>query len=270
MTVTWREGPDLVPARPGAAGYLRAALRGVPLLLLLGLGLGVKMLLRVVEKPLYHPRRPVTPWITVLVCRGALRLLGFRLRVSGRPIRGAGAMVANHSSWLDILVLNARTPVVFVSKAEVAGWPGIGLLARVTGTLFIRRESRSEAARQARAVAERLANNETLLFFPEGTSTDGRRVLPFKPALFAGLLAPGLPEGLAMQPVTLSWEAPEGEDPRFYAWWGGMEFGPHALAVLAAGRLGRLRITYHPPIPVAGRDRKSLATQAEALVRSAL
>lgn len=270
MSVTWREGPDLVPARPGAGGYLRACLRGVPLLLLLGVGLGLKMLLRAVEKPLCHPRRPVTPWITVLVCRSALRLLGVRLRILGQPMRGAGAMVANHSSWLDIFALNAQRPVVFVSKAEVAGWPGIGPLARATGTLFIRRESRGEAAQQARAVAERLGNGETLAFFPEGTSTDGRRVLPFKPALFAGLLAPGLADELAVQPVTLSWEAPEGEDPRFYAWWGGMEFGPHALAVLAARRPGRVRITYHPPIPVPGRDRKSLAAEAEAAVRSAL
>jgi 1-acyl-sn-glycerol-3-phosphate acyltransferase len=182
----------------------------------------------------------------------------------------AGAMVANHSTWLDIFALNAQAPVVLASKAEVARWPGIGLLARATGTLFIRRESRSEVKEQALAVTERLLAGETLLFFPEGTSTDGQRVLTFKPALFAGLLAPGLPDSLCVQPVTLSWEAPRGEDPRFYAWWGGMEFGPHALAVLAARRPGAVRITFHPPIAVDGRDRKSLAAQAEAAVRSAL
>jgi 1-acyl-sn-glycerol-3-phosphate acyltransferase len=270
VRLTWREEPDPVLAPPGPAGLVRAIARGVPLLLLLVLGLAVKMLLRLVERPLCHPRRPVTPWITVLVCRCALRLLGVQVYRKGRPTTAPGALVANHSTWLDIFALNAQAPVVFVSKAEVARWPGIGLLARSTGTLFIRRESRSEVTEQAQAVTERLSAGETLLFFPEGTSTDGKRVLLFKPALFAGLLAPGLPDGLGVQPVTLAWQAPGGEDPRFYAWWGDMEFGPHALAVLAARRPGSVRITFHPPIPVSGRDRKSLAADAEAAVRSAL
>ena len=179
-------------------------------------------------------------------------------------------MVANHSSWLDILALNAQRPMVFVAKAEVAGWRGIGLLARATGTLFIRRESRGEVAEQARAFAERVSAGETLMFFPEGTSTDGLRVLPFKSALFSGLLAPELPANLFVQPVTLSWKPPDGEDSRFYAWWGGMEFGPHALAVLAARRTGGVTIRFHPPVAVSGRDRKSLAAETEATVRSAL
>lgn len=270
MSITWRDGPDLVPARPDTFGWARVAARGVPVLLLLAFGLTLKLSLRPVESCLWPSRRPFTPWITVMACRGTMRLLGLRSEVIGRPLRKAGAMVANHSSWLDIFALNAQARVVFVSKAEVAGWPGIGLLARATGTLFIRRDARTEAAEQARAVSERLGHGEMLMFFPEGTSTDGRRVLPFKPALFAGLLSPGLPEGLSIQPVTLSWEAPQGEDPRFYAWWGGMDFGPHVLAVLATRRPGRVRIVFHPPIPVEGRDRKSLAVQAEAAVRAAL
>lgn len=270
MSLTWREGPEPAQAPLGAGGCLRAALRGVPLILLLALGLGAKLFLRILERPLCHPRRPVSPWVTVLVCRAALRILGLRARIEGTPLHGPGGIVANHSSWLDIFALNSASRVVFVSKAEVAAWPGIGLLARATGTLFVRREARHQAAEQAREVARRLASGETLLLFPEGTSTDGRRVLPFKPSLFAGFLAPDLPDGLAVQPVTLRWEGPAGEDPRFYSWWGDMAFGPHALTVLAARRSGRVRITYHAPIPVAGRDRKALAAEAEAAVRSAL
>ena len=249
---------------------MRAGLRGVALVLLLLIGLAFKMLVRAVERLLCHPRQPASPWITVAVCRGALRILGLRWEVRGQPMLGRGAMVANHSSWLDIFVLNAQAPVVFVSKAEVATWPGIGLLARATDTLFIRREARQKAAMQAAAVSARLRAGQTLLFFPEGTSSDNRRLLPFKSALFAGLLAPGLPGGLRVQPVTVYYEAPRGEDPRFYAWWGEMEFGPHALAVLAAARGGRVRVTFHRLIPVEGRNRKSLATEAEAAVRAAL
>jgi 1-acyl-sn-glycerol-3-phosphate acyltransferase len=71
-------------------------------------------------------------------------------------------------------------------------------------------------------------------------------------------------------PVTLAWEAPAGEDPRFYAWYGAADLGPHLLAVLAARRSGVVRITWHAPISAAGRDRKSLAAEAEAAVRAAL
>jgi 1-acyl-sn-glycerol-3-phosphate acyltransferase len=270
MSLTWQGESDMALPRPGAAGWARAVRRAVPLVLLLVAGVAVKGAIRLVERPLCGERRPVSPWVTVLVCRGALRIIGLRAEVAGRPMRSGGAMVANHSSWLDIFALNAQAPVVFVSKAEVARWPGIGLLARITGTLFIRREARAEAAAQARALAGRLRTGQVLLFFPEGTSTDGRRVLPFKPALFAGLLDPALPEGLRVQPVTLAWRAPEGEDPRFYGWWGGAHFGEHALAVLAARRQGGVRVTFHAPIPVAGRDRKALAAEAEAAVRGAL
>ncbi|TNC72051.1 1-acyl-sn-glycerol-3-phosphate acyltransferase [Rubellimicrobium roseum] len=263
--MTWRDGPDLVPARPGAVGWALVLLRGGPLVTVLALGLGLKLLVRAVERPLAGARRPLSPWITVAVCRIAMRILGLRVEARGRPMQGPGALVANHSSWLDILVLNAQAPVVFVSKAEVAGWPGIGLLARATGTVFIRREARGEVAAQAQTLAERIGQGARLALFPEGTSTDNRRVLPFRPALFAGLMA-----GPAVQPVTLRYEAPEGEDPRFFAWYGGMDLGPHALAVLAARRGGRVKVTFHPPIPVAGRDRKTLAAEAEASVRSAL
>lgn len=270
MSLTWQGEAPMAPTRPGPAGWTRAALRGLLLLLLLTAGVAVKAAIRLPERPLCGLRRPVSPWVTVLVCRAALRLLGLRADKVGRPIRHGGAMVANHVSWLDIFALNAQGPMVFVSKAEVARWPGIGLLARITGTLFIRREARGEAAAQARALTRKLQSGQVLLFFPEGTSTDGQRVLPFKPALFAALLDPALPPGFCLQPVTLDWRAPPGEDPRFYGWWGGASFGRHALTVLAARRQGGVRVTFHPPIPVAGHDRKTLAARAEAAVRSAL
>jgi lyso-ornithine lipid O-acyltransferase len=259
----------LPPVPPTPIGVLRAVLRGVPLLLLIAGGLGLMLLLRLVERPLCHPRRPVTPAITVAVCRGTLGLLGLRVERIGTLDPLGGAIVANHSSWLDIFVLNAMGPVRFVAKSEVAGWAGIGWLARATGTLFIRRERRGETAAQVAAMAERLRAGERLVFFPEGTSTDGLRVLPFKPTLFAGLLDPALPSGLMVQPVTLSWRAPKGEDPRFYGWWGGVEFLPSFLAILMRPG-GSVRITCHAALPVAGQDRKALARETEALVRSAL
>jgi 1-acyl-sn-glycerol-3-phosphate acyltransferase len=270
MSLTWRGGEEIAPVRPAGFGWVRVLGRATVLLALLSAGLAIMLVARIVEAPICRGRRPATPWITVIVCRAALRILGLRVSVNGLASETPGVVVANHSSWLDIFALNAQRPVVFLAKAEVAGWPGIGWLARATGTLFVRREARGEVAEQARAVGERLRAGERLLFFPEGTSTDNRQVLPFRTALFEGLLAPGSPAGLSVQPVTLCWEAPPGEDPRFYAWYGAADLLPHALAVLSARRQGGVRITWHPPIAVAGQDRKRLARAAEAAVRSAL
>lgn len=258
------------PVRIGPAGWLRALLRAVPLAVMVFGGLAVLLLARLVERPLFGLNRPVTPWITVGVCRAALVILGLRYARQGRPMAGRGAIVANHVSWLDIFVLNAAAPIYFVAKAEVAGWPGIGWLARATGTVFIRRDPR-EAGAQALLFEARLRAGHRLAFFPEGTSTDGIRVLPFKPTLFAAFFAHGLAEALSVQPVTLVYRGPAGGDPRAYGWWGEMSFGAHLLSVLAAPRQGRVTAVYHAALPVADfPGRKELSRKAEETVRAAL
>ena len=118
---------------------------------------------------------------------------------------------------------------------------------------------------------DRLAAGHKLLFFPEGTSTDGQQVLPFKPALFAAFFDPSLRDTLQMQAVTVNYQAPKGADPRFYGWWGDMDFGPHLLATLAAARQGGVQVIYHPPVRVADfADRKALAKAMEKQVREGL
>ncbi|MEQ8341514.1 MAG: lysophospholipid acyltransferase family protein [Marinovum algicola] len=271
MTPTWTDETPAPPlGRPqGLGDWLRVLRRGVPILVLLGLGLALLLLVRLVEWPLFGARRPVSPYITVVVCRGVLRLLGLATRLQGAPMRHHGAFVANHASWLDIFVLNAARDVYFVSKAEVAGWPGIGLLARATGTVFIARDRR-EARAQTELFRTRLMGRHHLLFFPEGTSTDSRRVLPFKPTLFAACFDPALRDALHVQPVTLVYHAPAGTDPRFYGWWGEMGFGAHMLAMLVARRHGSAEVIFHPPLKVADfADRKALARTLEETVRAA-
>jgi len=165
-------------------------------------------------------------------------------------------------------VLNASKRVFFVAKAEVAGWPVIGWLARGTGTLFIRRDRR-EARRQQTLFEERLRAGHHLLFFPEGTSTDGARVLPFKTTLFAAFTTEALRGFLTVQPVSLRYHAPEGEDACFYGWWGDMDFAHGLLKVLAVRRQGWVDVVYHPPLRVADYpDRKALAAACEAAVRT--
>ena len=268
MSATWREGdPMPLPGPRGVAGWWRVIRRGLPAVLVLLLGVALILPLRGIERLFHGRRRPWTGPHVQLVCRLVLACIGIGWRRVGRPMRGPGAVVANHSSWLDILVLNAALPVIFVSKAEVASWPGINILTRVTDTHFVARDPRLAAA-QAEEFAARTRAGHRLLFFPEGTSTDGRRVLPFKPTLFQGFLAPDLPDGLAIQPVSADYRAPDGADPRFYAWWGDMDLGPHLLSVLAAPRQGGVVVTLHPPLAVSGRTRKSLAVKSEELVRA--
>ncbi|SMO58191.1 lysophospholipid acyltransferase family protein [Paracoccus laeviglucosivorans] len=264
----WRSDvpPPPLP-RPGPLGWFLIATRGFGIVSVLLLGVILILPLRWVERLFTGPRRPLTgPWVQG-VCRLCLWIMGLCCHREGQPMHGPGAVVANHSSWLDILVLNAAMPVFFVSKSEVAGWPGINILTRVTNTHFVTRDPKL-ARQQALEFASRTRAGHRLLFFPEGTSTDGRRVLPFKPTLFQGFMDPALPQDLAIQPMSAVYHAPAGEDPRFYGWFGDMGLGPHLLAVLSRRRQGSVTVHLHPPIQVAGETRKTLAAKAEAAVRA--
>jgi len=262
-------GDEPIPSvpRPGVLGWFLVGTRGFGIVSVLMMGVILIMPLRLTERYFTGPRRPLTgPWVQG-VCRLCLWIMGIRWQREGSPMRGPGAIVANHSGWLDILALNAAMPVFFVSKAEVAGWPGINILTRVTNTHFVTRDPRL-ARQQAEEFAMRTRAGHRLLFFPEGTSTDGQRVLPFKPTLFQGFLDPALPADLAIQPMTAVYRAPEGRDPRFYGWFAAMSLGTHLLAVLAQPRQGTVTVRLHPPIPVAGESRKTLSAKAETAVRS--
>ncbi len=270
MSATWESETPPDPVAIGPLGWLLVVFRGTVLIALIAVCLALLLLLRLVEIPIWGQGRPITPFIVQFVCRNAFRILGIGFSSHGTPMRGAGAVVANHSSWLDIFTLNACKRIYFVSKAEVANWPGIGILARATGTVFIERDRR-QARAQTAVFVERLEAGHKLLFFPEGTSTDGLRVLPFKSTLFGAFFADPLRETLMVQPVSVIYHAPEGQPVRFYGWWGDMEFGPHLLKTLSAPQQGRVELVYHTPLKVSEfENRKALAATAEALVRAGL
>ncbi|WP_170330108.1 lysophospholipid acyltransferase family protein [Ruegeria arenilitoris] len=265
----WNSEDEPDPINLDLVGWVLVILRGVPLAILVFGGLIILLAIRLVELPLFGVRRPITPFIAQFVCRNALRLLGIGFRTSGELMQQRGAVVANHTSWLDIFALNARKRVYFVSKAEVATWPGIGWLARATGTVFIERD-RKKAKEQTKVFETRLKAGHKLLFFPEGTSTDGLRVLPFKTTLFAAFFAEELRDFMYVQPVSVIFHAPEGQPDRFYGWWGDMEFGPHLLKTLGARRQGFVELIYHAPAKVSDfENRKALAAHCEDAVRHA-
>ena len=268
MSQRWDNGihPDMPTL--GVADWLRVLARGAVLIVLVFGGLLILLVTRLVERPLYGQHRPVTPHITQFVCRNALRVLGIRLDVTGAPLTGRGPVVANHTSWLDIFTLNAAKRIYFVSKSEVASWPGIGWLARATGTVFIERNPKRAQA-QTEVFRDRLLAGHKLLFFPEGTSTDGQQVLAFKTTLFQSFFAEDLKDEIAVQPVSVHYIAPAGMDVRFYGWWGEMTFGTHLLATLGTARQGGVHVIYHPELKVADfANRKLLAVACEEAVRA--
>jgi len=211
-----------------------------------------------------------------LVCR----LMGARITVLGTPVAGGVLLTANHSGWLDIPILSAVAPVSFVAKQEVNQWPFFGTLARLQRTVFIRRE-RSKALEDRDNIRRRLTDGDALVIFPEGTSADGNRVLPFKSSLLSaaelatGEGADGAQRHAPVQPVSVSYVGlhglPMGRENRpFFAWYGDMDLVSHLWEALGAGPIDVV-VEFHEPLTIdqAG-GRKELAAAAETAVRGGL
>lgn len=247
----------------------RAAWAGLALAACFALFLPLRGIDLIRERLSGRPVAALGPGMVRIWAAQALPTLGLRFVMVGTPMAGGGAFVANHSSWIDIVALQRAAAPFLVSKAEVRAWPGIGLIGRAIGTMFIDRRP-AEARRQEAALHARLARGDRMALFPEGTSSDGRRILPFKSALFGVFLAPALDGVVAVQPVTIAYRPRPGLPASFYGWWGEMDFATHLGDVLARSTGGTVTVTFHPALPLADHpDRKSLARAAETAVRSA-
>jgi len=159
--------------------------------------------------------------------------------------------VANHVSYLDIIVLSSILDASFIAKSEVADWPVLGLLARLQRTLFVERR-RPRAANQRDAISERLGVGDSLILFPEGTSNDGQHVLPFKSALFSVAERRGTGKPLTIQPVSLAYTRLDGIPLHrafrpHYAWFGDMTLMPHMFQMLGMGRV-TVEVIFHDPV----------------------
>jgi 1-acyl-sn-glycerol-3-phosphate acyltransferase len=210
-----------------------------------------------------------------LFWRGVLRLANIRVRVQGRPsVLRPLLFVSNHVSYLDIPVLGSVIPGVFVAKSEVAGWPGIGFVSRLGRTVFGER-TRTEAARQKRGLEERRGRGTPLILFPEGTSDDGNRVLPFKSTLFSIAEEEVGGQPVVVQPVAVAYTrcfgVPIGYLWRhFFAWYGDMELAPHLWEVLHMGRL-TVEVTFLEPYTLSSLgSRKNAALVCHGAVRGAV
>lgn len=199
-------------------------------------------------------RLPLSKRLPMWYHRVSCRILGIRLEVFGRRSRARPTLfVANHTSYLDIAVYGALIPGSFVAKSEVAKWPLFGLLAKLQNSVFVDRRVRTSHV-QASDIGRRLEARDSMILFPEGTSNDGNRVLPFKSALFA--VAEIRPRGdpLVVQPVSLTYSrldgVPIGRHLRpFFAWYGDMELLPHAGQLIGLGRL-TVTVSFHDPVTI--------------------
>lgn len=212
--------------------------------------------------------RPASERLPHLYMRGLARALGIETKVHGEPVSGTVLYVSNHLSWVDIPVLGSRLHGSFVAKREVADMGLVGRFADLGQTIYVDRTRRLASSAQASEIAARLRDGGNIILFPEGTSGDGRRVLPFKSSLFAA--AQGV-DRLRVQPVSLAYTAINGLPVTRnrildIAWIGDMEFAPHLMEVTRLGRI-RAELLFHAPIEVGPEtDRKALARQCHQIV----
>jgi 1-acyl-sn-glycerol-3-phosphate acyltransferase len=211
-----------------------------------------------------------------LYFRSLCKLLGIVIDIDGEVMREKpGLWVVNHVSWLDIVILGAVRPVTFVAKRQVAHWPVFGWMARAGRTIFIERDRRHKTGHAKAMVEGRLGENETVVLFAEGTSSDGNRVLPFKSALLGAVQGQINDRDIAVQPVSLAYTHRHGivmgrAWRPFYAWFGDMDLVPHLWQAAAKGPL-TVRLVFHEPVHSSSLGgRKALAQHCEQAVRAGL
>ncbi len=215
-------------------------------------------------------------WIPHKYHRAVCAIIGVRVHVVGscakrRPL----LIVANHSSWLDIIVISAAAPVVFIAKTEVSTWPFFGLLAKLQRSVFVDRQRRHKTREVNAAIARRLVDGDSVVLFGEGTSSDGNRVLPFRTALIGAAhtaLTAAQVGHVAVQPLSLAYVGLDGlplgrKERRALAWYGDIALWPHLKSVLRRGAIDVV-LTWGEPIAYeAATNRKQFAGEIEAKVR---
>ncbi len=237
-------------------GKLRMALRSI---VLIGL-----LLLFV---PLHYAFRTLaygSPF-PMLFLRYAARVCGARVKIHGTFLKRDVFFVANHVSWMDILALAGASGTAFVAKAELAEAPIVGWLASLNNTVFVKRENRTSVAEQVNALKDAIADNWSVTVFPEGTTTDGHSLLPFKTSMLSVLEPP--PPGILVQPVLLDY----GEIAEWIGWVGNERGVNNARRVLARRGSFLLNIHFLEPLrPSEFPGRKAIGAEARRRIEEAL
>jgi 1-acyl-sn-glycerol-3-phosphate acyltransferase len=203
-------------------------------------------------------------WLRRRWASSMLNAFGLELRLEGAAIGPGALLAANHVSWLDVLVLASCAPAVFVAKSEVRCWPAIGWLAARAGTVFLRRTSGRSLLQVKNRIAQLLLAGGAVAIFPEGTTSDGEGVLPFR----SGLLQAAVDAGGDVQPIAIAYRDERGRSAAA-AFVDGMTLWRSLLAVCGSGRI-TARVVVETPLAAAGRTRKRLARDAREAVAASL
>lgn len=233
-------------------GWCRVGLIALVLLIIIAPHLLCKLFMR------------ATPFARFFLKTGAW-LAGARVTVQGKPIQSHVLYIANHVSWLDILILSGHTGCAFIAKADMAPWPVLGWLATQNNSVYVERDNRRAVLDQAGAVQNSLLSGQPLCLFPEGTTANGRTLLPFRSSLIAAVTP--APEAVQIQPVALDYgpNAPE------IAWVDDESVGTNALRVMSRFRRLPVRLTFLAPLDHADfADRKAIAAHSRAEIAEAL
>jgi 1-acyl-sn-glycerol-3-phosphate acyltransferase len=235
----------------------------------LPLMVALQWLLGICRSPLWGP-------CSVAYYRLLTRLLRIDIVTNGQQVTGRPVLiVSNHVSWVDIVVLAAIAPMVFVAKREVASWPLIGAAAKVQKVIFVDRTRRQQTPETNKEIARRLAEGHPVVLFAEGTSGDGNRVLPFRSALIGAVEPACAKAGLgevALQPMSICYTAQQGlpmarNNQPVVAWYGDLDFFPHFAAFIRRGAV-TVTVSFSAPVTcTAATDRKLLAKELETKVR---
>jgi 1-acyl-sn-glycerol-3-phosphate acyltransferase len=244
-----------LPAPAAVAGFVR----------LLTLGLHLTWGLAIAT--LVFPLAPLATRLALRArwARNMLEGIGVELRIEGAPLASGALVLANHISWLDVLVIASLTPAMFVAKSEVRRWPAIGWLAARAETLFLRRASGRSLLAVKNRIAGLLVEGRSVALFPEATTTEGETVLPFR----SGMLQAAVDGDRPVQAIALAYRDEHGGRSAAAAFVDGTSLWSSILAICAAGRV-TVCVAIAAPLAPAGRTRKTLARQARGAVAAML
>ncbi|MTI15510.1 lysophospholipid acyltransferase family protein [Sansalvadorimonas verongulae] len=248
--------------------FLRRIFRTIAIILLITLGIALACWIQLLiwadkTRPTSirtdEIRLALKQWWLGVLCK----ILGLKLHRKGGPWTGPVLMACNHISWMDIPILATNVPFHFLAKSEIRKWPVIGWLTAVAGTLFIRRGS-GDSRSITRQLSNHLSQGNSILFFPEGTTSDGTQTLPFHSRLFESAIS----SQVVIQPITLAY-CDSGRPHTIAPFIGDDSLVPHIWRILGEKQI-HVHLHYHPPVKACDMTAKELATQTEATIRQGL
>jgi len=196
---------------------------------------------------------------------GLVKIFGIKVNISGRPATKKTLIICNHISYLDILILGSKVNAIFVAKSEISNWPIINKLTAVGKTIFVRRKSRSDVKNQMQKIEKNLRDNFNVILFPEGTSSDGLQVLPFKSSLFGIIENPRM-KNFMIQSVSITYNKLDGvpvdlKYRPFLAWFGGMDLFSHAWKFLGLGT-SEVQLNFQKPVKFSSFANRKIASES--------